>query len=115
MHKPEEQGVVKGKMAFPGRVSGIVRIIFDPHRFKVFEKGDILVTGMTRPEFVPLMEKAGAFVTDAGGILSHAAIIARELKKPCVVGTLNATQVLKEGDTVEVDAEKGLVHVIKRA
>ncbi|MBU6390574.1 phosphoenolpyruvate synthase, partial [Patescibacteria group bacterium] len=77
-----------------------------------FEKGDILVTGMTRPEFLPLMEKAAAFVTDAGGILSHAAIVAREMKKPCVIGTGVATQIFKDGDVVGVDADKGVVRKI---
>ena len=62
-------------------------MIFDPEKRSDFKEGDILVTGMTRPEFVPLMEKAAAFVTDAGGMLSHAAITAREMKKPCIVGT----------------------------
>ena len=59
-----------------------------------------------------LMKKAAAFVTDGGGILCHAAIMARELKKPCVIGTKIATQVLKDGDLVEVDADKGIVRKI---
>jgi pyruvate,water dikinase len=61
------------------------------------------------------MKKATAFVTDAGGILSHAAIVAREMKKPCIIGTGVATKVLKDGDLVEVDANKGVVKIIKRA
>ncbi|MDO8581302.1 MAG: PEP-utilizing enzyme, partial [bacterium] len=61
------------------------------------------------PEFLSLMVKAGAIVTDAGGILSHAAITARELKKPCVIGTKIATKVFKDGDRVEVDAERGII------
>ena len=89
-----------------------VKIIFDPFKANNFTNGDILVTGMTRPEFLPLMHKAGAFVTDAGGILSHAAITARELKKPCVIGTQIATKILKDGDLVEVDANKGIVKKI---
>ncbi|TSC78406.1 MAG: pyruvate, water dikinase [Parcubacteria group bacterium Gr01-1014_29] len=59
------------------------------------------------------MHKAGAFIIDAGGILSHAAIVARELKKPCVIGTKIATKVLKNGDLVEVDADNGIVKIIK--
>ena len=85
----------------------------NPREVSVFDKGDILVTGMTRPEFLPLMEKAAAFVTDAGGILSHAAIVAREMRKPCVIGTHVATKVLKDGDVVEVDADKGIVKIMK--
>src|SRR3989338_567510 len=103
---------IKGQPAFPGLVKGKALVILDPKESKGFKKGDILVTGMTRPEFLPLMRKAAAFVTDAGGMLSHAAISARELKKPCIVGTKYATRVLKDGDSVEVDANKGTVRKI---
>lgn len=103
-----KQGFVQGVTASPGKVRGIVRILHSPHA-RIFNQGDILITGMTRPDFVPLMKKAGAIVTDAGGILSHAAITARELKKPCVIGTATATKVFKDWDLVEVDANKGIV------
>jgi phosphohistidine swiveling domain-containing protein len=107
------QNVIKGTSAFPGKVKGKVRIIFDPLKEHRFEKGDILVAGMTRPEFTPFIEKASAIVTDAGGVLCHAAITAREMQKPCIVGTDKATKVFKDGDLVEVDAEKGIVKIIK--
>ena len=102
-----------GQTAYPGKAQGIVRIVFIPSKIKKFNDGDILVTGMTRPEFLPLIKKSAAFVTDAGGILSHAAIEARELKKPCIIGTKIATKVFKDGDLVEVDADKGTVRKIK--
>lgn len=108
-----ERKEIKGNIAFKGKAKGIVRIVFDPKTVKEFNEGDVLVTGMTRPEFLPLMQKAGAFVTDAGGLLSHAAIVARELNKPCILGTDIATKVLKDGDVVEVDAEKGVVKIIQ--
>jgi len=60
------------------------------------------------------MEKASAFVTDAGGMLSHAAIVARELKKPCVLATENATKIIKDGDEIEVDANMGIVRILKK-
>ncbi len=104
---------IKGTTAFPGKTKGICRIIDNPSEVKEFNKGDIIVTGMTRPDFTVLIDKAAAIVTDAGGILSHAAIIAREMKKPCIVGTEIATTVLKDGDLIEVDAEKGIVRKIK--
>jgi len=69
---------------------------------------------MTHPEFLPMMRKAVAFVTDEGGITCHAAIVAREMKRPCIIGTKNATKVLKDGDMVEVDAEKGIVKILKK-
>lgn len=103
---------ISGQVAYPGKVSGVARIVNDPSKVAVFNVGDILVTGMTRPEFLSLMHKSGGFVTDAGGILSHAAITARELKKPCVIGTQRATKVLKDGDLVEVDADKGIVRIV---
>ncbi|MBU3965123.1 hypothetical protein KKA96_01965, partial [Patescibacteria group bacterium] len=70
---------------------------------------------MTRPEHLMGMKKAGAIITDDGGITCHAAIIARELGIPCIIGTKIATKVLKDGDLAEVDADKGVVKIIKRA
>ena len=78
-----------------------------------FEIGDVLVSKMTTPMYIPLMQKAVAIITDDGGILSHAAITARELGKPCIVGTKVATQVLHDGDTVVVDAERGVVRIVE--
>jgi pyruvate,water dikinase len=69
---------------------------------------------MTNPQMMPLIKDAGAIVTDEGGLTCHAAIISREMKIPCVVGTKVATRVLKDGDLVEVDAEKGVVKIIER-
>ena len=69
---------------------------------------------MTRQDFVPMMRKAIAIVTDEGGITCHAAIISRELKKPCLVGTEIATKMIKDGDLIEVNADKGLVKLISR-
>ncbi len=116
LEQQNEEGnteIIKGQVGSPGRVQGIVKVVAnistESHKFN---DGDILVTGMTRPEFVPLMKKAMAVITDEGGITCHAAIIARELKIPCVIGTKIATQVLKDGDMVEVDAEKGVVKII---
>ncbi len=104
---------LSGTSAYPGSVKGVARVVTDPFKVDRFDQGDILVTGMTRPEFLSLIQKAGAVITDAGGILCHAAIITRELKKPCIVGTRVATKILKDGDVVEVDAEKGIVKLIK--
>lgn len=102
----------KGMSAYPGRVSGrVVLVVHDKDLISVRE-GDILVSPMTRTSFISAMKKARAFVTDEGGITCHAAIIARELKKPCVVGTKMASQVLKNGMSVVVDANSGLVKII---
>jgi len=105
---------IKGSVAFPGKIQGICRVVGKLEEMKKVGKGEILVISMTDPNYLPAMERAGAFVTDQGGILCHAAIVSREMKKPCVIGTKIATQVLKDGDLVEVDAEKGVVKIIKR-
>ena len=104
---------VRGFAAFKGKVRGVARIVLDPNKSKAFKNGDILITGSTRPEFLPIMAKAKAFVTDSGGILSHAAITAREMKKPCVIGTQIGTKVFKDGDLIEVDANNGIVRKVK--
>lgn len=105
---------VKGQSAFLGKISGRVKIIFNKRQIKDFKKGEILVMPMTTPNYVSIMKKAAAFVTDEGGITCHAAILARELRKPCVIGTKIATKVFKDGDLVEVDADKGVVNILKR-
>ena len=103
-----------GQIAWPGIVSGRARIVKSVEDIGKVERGDIMVSVMTFPNFVPAMERASAFVTDEGGILCHAAIVAREMQKPCIVGTQNATRVLKDGDLVEVDAEAGVIRIVQR-
>jgi len=110
----ENQQEIMGQVACQGIVKGRVRIIFNTHQKVKFEEGEVLVTGMTSPDFVPLMRKASAIVTDLGGITCHFAIISREFNKPCIVGTLNATRLLRNGDLVEVDANCGRVRKINK-
>jgi phosphohistidine swiveling domain-containing protein len=104
--------VVKGVVAHKGIVTGTVKIVKTVHDILKVEKGDVLVSPMTHPDYVLAMRKACAIVTDEGGLLSHAAIIARELGVPCIVGTKNATKVLEHGSLVEVDADKGIVKML---
>jgi phosphohistidine swiveling domain-containing protein len=109
----QHSDIVSGNSAFPGKVTGRVRVIINYAKDKEkFEKGEVLVTGMTDPNYLPLMKQASAIVVDTGGLLSHAAIVARELKIPCIIGTENVTKVLKDGDMVEVDAENGIVKIL---
>lgn len=103
---------VKGDVACRGKVIGPVRIIKRKNQAKEFQAGEILVSPMTTPDFLPAMKKAAAIVTDEGGITCHASIVTREMKKPCVIGTKIATKVFKDGDMVEVDAIKGIVRKI---
>lgn len=96
-----------------GMVRGKVRIVLDPHEYGDFPEGDILVAPMTTPEYIFLMKRAAAVITDTGGLTSHAAIVSRELKKPCLVGTKLATKIFKDGDLVEVDTDKGTAVLVK--
>lgn len=100
---------LKGQTGCIGRAKGVVKIIIRPKDMTKMKKGDILVSIATDPDIVPAMKKAGAIVTEQGGVTSHAAIVSRELNIPCVIGTKIATRVLKDGDKVEVDANKGVV------
>jgi len=109
-----QQNSITGQMAWRGKVKGPVKIIRDVTDIVKVKEGDILVATMTFPNYIPAMERAVAFVTDEGGILCHAAIIAREMKKPCIIGTKIATQVLHDGDLIEVDADNGVVKILKR-
>ncbi len=104
-----KENTLVGKAAYRGVVRGKVKIIMRSEDVSKVEPGDVLVSIMTTPNFLPAMERAVAFVTDEGGITCHAAIVAREMKKPCIIGTKNATSVLKDGDMVEIDAEQGIV------
>jgi len=104
---------IPGQTASQGYAKGIARIILTEDDFNKFNNGEILVTGMTRPEFVPLMKKSAAIVTNEGGITCHAAIVSRELGKPCIIGTQVATQMIKDGDLIEVRANHGTVRILK--
>jgi phosphohistidine swiveling domain-containing protein len=113
--KHEEITELKGMVAHPGVAKGRVRLVLTKESVQKFREGEILVTTMTTPDLIAAIKQAGAIVTDEGGILSHAAIVSREFGIACVIGTGVATKVLKDGDLVEVDAEKGLVKVLKKA
>lgn len=103
---------IKGAIAFKGIIKGKVSLVFSKDDLHKIDEGSVLVARTTMPDYIHAMEKAVAFVTEEGGITSHAAIIARELKKPCIVGTGNCTKVLKDGDMVEVNANTGFVKII---
>jgi pyruvate,water dikinase len=112
--KPEEElkVIVKGISAGRrGYGSGIAKVVLTPaEAAKTMRKGDILVTDMTNPDFVPFMKIASAIVTDKGGVTSHAAIVSRELSIPCIVGTEMATKVMETGKEYTVDSRNGVVY-----
>jgi pyruvate,water dikinase len=102
--------MLEGYGASPGVATGIVKIVHNANELNKIEKGDVLVTQMTNPDFVVAMEKSSAIVTDQGGTTCHAAIVSREMGIPCIVGTQKATEVLKEGMKITVDATHGKVY-----
>ncbi|MBI2856100.1 MAG: phosphoenolpyruvate synthase, partial [Chloroflexi bacterium] len=102
--------LVRGSGASPGMGPGPVKIIKDATVIHLVKKGDVLVTEMTTPDFVPAMKRASAIVTNKGGRTCHAAIVSRELGVPCVVGTENATRVLRQRQQVTVDGAQGVVY-----
>ena len=110
----ERTVLVKGLPASPGRVSGIAHVILSPNLIDNFKEGEILVTEMTAPDWVPAMKKAKAIVTDSGGMTCHASIVSRELGIPCVVGTksrgTSATTKIKSGMQITVDATNGIIY-----
>lgn len=108
-----DQEIITGQVAFRGKkFTGVVRIVNSFEQMRRFKRGEILVSAMTIPPFLPAMIIAKAIVIDEGGVTCHAAIVAREMKKPCIIGTKIATKALKDGDRVEVDANKGVVNKI---
>lgn len=100
---------LQGTCACPGKVAGRVKVINLPEDMSKMKKGDILLAYETYPALLPAMKKAAAIVTEKGGITCHAAIVAREMQIPCVVGCQNALANLKDGDRVSVDATEGII------
>lgn len=107
--KVEKINEFKGLGASRGKIQGIARVLEDASKIPEFKKGEIIVTYMTTMEFTPIFRKASAVITDEGGMSCHAAIVSREFKLPCIVGTKVATRAIKTGDKIEVDADNGIV------
>lgn len=103
---------LSGQVAYKGKVKGKAFVALNEKQFKAIPQDAILICSMTRYTVVPYLKRVKAIVTDQGGITCHAAIMARELKVPALIGTKNATDVFKTGDTVEMDANKGVIRKI---
>lgn len=104
---------IRGKVACGGKAVGRAKIINQAEDLYKVNHGDIIVAPMTSPDFMPAIRRCVAIVTNFGGISCHAAIVAREFNIPCIIGTKNATEVLKDKDLVEVDADNGIVRVLQ--
>jgi len=105
---------IKGIVSSNGNIEGKIRVVKSEKDLRRVEKNEIMVAITTNPTYVTAMQKAAAFITDEGGLTCHAAIVAREMKKPCIVGTKIATEILKDGDLVKIDTNKGIVRILKR-
>ena len=114
MRKEKLAATFNGMPAYPGKVVGKAKIILDPKHLPKMEEGAVMVSHATSPDLVPAMKMASAVLTDMGGVTCHAAIVSRELKIPCVIGTKIATKALKDDDWVEVDANHGQIKKVKR-
>lgn len=110
--KVSGDNVRTGVVASPGKATGKIAVVMYKHEVHKVNDGDILVAIWTTPDYVPAMKKAAAIITEEGGLTSHAAIISRELGKPCLLNVKNATEFFKDGDLVEVDAEQGFIQKI---
>ncbi|MFH1246981.1 MAG: PEP-utilizing enzyme [Candidatus Micrarchaeota archaeon] len=98
--------------ACPGKANGKIRIVKNEEDIKNFQQGEVLVAMWTCIDYLPAMKKASAFITEGGGITSHASVIAREFNIPCIIGYKNAATIFKNGDEVEINAEKLIVKKI---
>ncbi len=111
LESSQKNSSLKGICASTGHATGTAKIVRGVNDLNKVQKGDIMVAVTTHPDFVPAMHRAAAIITDEGGVTSHAAIVSRELKIPCIVGTKNATQILHDGDQVLVDATEGTITI----
>jgi pyruvate,water dikinase len=104
----------EGKVAYPGIVKGKIKVVTSAKDIEKFNLGDILVTRDTTTELTSIIKRSAAIVANDGSLLSHTAIVSREFKIPCLIQTNIATKVLKDGDVVEVDANTGIVKILKK-
>ncbi len=111
--KKSDCKIIKGLAANCGKTRGCVKIVCTEKDLCKIKKGDVMVAALAIPWYLPAIKKAAAIITDEGGITCHAAVVSREMKVPCIVCTKNATEVLHDGDEIEVDADKGTVKILK--
>lgn len=109
----DNDDIIIGDIANKGKAKGIAKILTSYNDVYKVQKGDIIVATMTTPDYIFAMEKAAGFITDEGGITCHAAILSREFNVPCIVGTIDATKKIKNGDLIEIDAYNGKIYKIK--
>jgi pyruvate,water dikinase len=110
--KQKREATITGFAASPGQVTGVARLVLDPRDMARVRKGDVLITRATSPAYNALLPLIGGVVTDRGGTLSHAAVVAREYGIPAVVGCGNATELIRDGARVRIDGARGTIEVV---
>ena len=100
-------------MAFPGIVRGKVRVVLNKNDLQNIKLGEILVTPSTTVDYVPVLHSVVGIITDEGGVLSHASVISRELRIPCIIGTRQGTSLLKTGELIELNATTGTIQRVE--
>jgi len=110
-----KNNLITGRSANRGNAIGPAKVVYDASQLGKIQSGDILVAKMTTPDFVMAMRKCSGIITDEGGITCHASIVSREMNKPCIVGTKNATSNIQDGFIVELDATKGFARILQRS
>ena len=113
-YEEKDENIVTGMIANMGCITGRAKILNSYEDISNVNIGDIIISTMTLPNYIAAMEKAKGFITDEGGITCHAAILSREFNVPCIVGTINATKVIKDNDLIELDANNGIVRILER-
>jgi pyruvate,water dikinase len=114
MEPSRDPNVITGTGASPGTVQGRAKVMHNLSEASKVQPGDILVCEMTMPAWTSLFSTVSAVVSDTGGVLSHCAIVAREYRMPCVVGTIVGTRVIKDGMLLTVDGARGMVRIDAR-
>lgn len=114
VHNKNTSGEFKGRSACKGVARGTARVVCSPNDFHKIKRGDIIIVMNTSPDYVPILSRVGAIVAEEGGITAHVSVISREMKVPCVVGVPHVTKEIKDGDYLEVNADKGEVKVLKQ-
>ncbi|SES96932.1 PEP-utilizing enzyme [[Clostridium] polysaccharolyticum] len=108
----KESEICKGRTAVLGCAEGKARVIMNSNEYAEVEEKEIIITPMTEPDSIGAIHKSAGVITDRGGVLCHAAIVCREIGKPCIVGTSNATKVLRNGDNIKICTKYGKVYKI---
>jgi phosphohistidine swiveling domain-containing protein len=110
--KKEDITKLKGRCACSGYVEGVAKVVYTKADGLKVEEGDIMVAIGTDFDLMDAIHRSAGVITEEGGLLSHASVVCREMKKPCIIGVNNATSIIKDGDKIILDSKKGIITII---